>query len=188
MSTSSETVIAVNEALENGIFVVAAAGNLDIDSNDSDVSSPASLSGVIAVGAHDKSGDPWADSASGSEIDPHTGEARSFPSETRDYCSGVLLWSCSSHDSEPPYAYSTGTSDSTVIVTGALALILSIHGEDLSGDDGKISQDGMNLVKVALAKSAKPAPNQDSTHNPKSGYGLLDASEWSKQLAVELGT
>ena len=74
-----------------------------------------------------------------------------------------------------------------MIVTGALALILSIHGEDLSDDDGKISQDSMNLVKLALAKSARPAPNQDSTHNLKSGYGLLDASEWSKQIAIELG-
>ena len=185
---SSETVLAVKEALENGIFVVAAAGNLDVDSNDSDVSSPASLSGVIAVGAHDKSGDPWADSASGSEIDPQTGEVRSFPNQKPEIIApGVLLWSCSSNDSEPPYAYSTGTSDSTVIVTGALALILSIHGHKLSGNDGRISQDGMNLVKVALAKSAKPAPNQDSTHNLKSGYGLLDASEWSKQIEIELG-
>ena len=95
MSTSSETVIAVNEALENGIFVVAAAGNLDIDSNDSDVSSPASLSGVIAVGAHDKRAIHGQTAASGSQIDPHTGEARSFPDQKPEiialaYCFGLV--------------------------------------------------------------------------------------------------
>tara|TARA_Y100001960_G_scaffold326765_1_gene411743 strand:+ start:1955 stop:3190 length:1236 start_codon:yes stop_codon:yes gene_type:complete len=188
VTSTSETVEAVQEALDDGIFVVAAAGNSDPQSNNTDVSTPASLPGVIAVGAHDKGGNPWGDSAKGSPIDPETGEDRSFPNQKPEILApGVLLWSCISNDREPPYAYSTGTSDSTVIVAGALALILSIHGESISGEDGIIDQQEMNLVKVALANSARPASNQASTHDSKSGYGLLDALEWSNQVSLELG-
>ena len=186
--STSETVEAVQEALDAGIFVVAAAGNSDSGSNNSDVSTPASIPGVIAVGAHDKGGDPWGDSATGSSMDPETGEDRSFPNQKPEILApGVLLWSCITSEREPPYAYSTGTSDSTVIVAGALALILSIHGDSISGGDGTIDPQEMNLVKVALANSARLPPNQESTHDLKSGYGLLDAMEWSNQVALELG-
>ncbi|MBR79400.1 MAG: hypothetical protein CMA88_01250 [Euryarchaeota archaeon] len=188
ITSTSETVEAVQEALDAGIFVVAAAGNSDSESNNSDVSTPASMPGVIAVGAHDKGGDPWRDSATGSPTDPYTAEDRSFPNQKPEILApGVLLWSCIADEREPPYAYSTGTSDSTVIVAGALALILSIHGEAISGDDGTIDHQEMKLVKVALANSARPHTNQESNHDPKSGYGLLDALEWSNQVALELG-
>ena len=186
--SSSQTVEAVREALDQGIFVVAAAGNSDSKSNHTDVSTPASLPRVIAVGAHEKGGRTWVDSARGSPTDPETAEARVFPNQKPEILApGVLLWSCTSNDMEPPYAYSTGTSDSTAIVTGALALILSIHGESIAGEDGEIDQQEMNLVKVALAKSANAPPSQDSTHDSKAGYGLLDASGWSHQVAMELG-
>ena len=56
-----------------------------------------------------------------------------------------------------------------------------------TGEDGIIDQQEMNLVKVALANSARPASNQASTHDSKSGYGLLDALEWSNQVSLELG-
>ena len=80
---------------------------MDVDSNDSDVSSPASLSGVIAVGAHDKSG-IHGQIAPRARNRPQTGEVRSFPNQKPEIIApGVLLWSCSSNDSEPPYAYST---------------------------------------------------------------------------------
>ena len=43
-ASSSDTTEAVKEALAEGIFIVAAAGNIDSEQNSSDVSSPASLS------------------------------------------------------------------------------------------------------------------------------------------------
>ena len=79
--SSSETIDAVNEALGDGNFVVAAAGNADDDSNNSDVSTPASIEGVISVGAHGKDGNPRRDTASGSDVDPFSGEERSFPNQ-----------------------------------------------------------------------------------------------------------
>ena len=186
-SPSSDTLDAVREALEDGIFVIAAAGNRDPQQNFSDVSSPASLSGVIAVGAHDRNGDPWADSAVGAKVDSETGEERRFPNQKPEITApGVDLWSCRDSDRDPPYAFSTGTSDSTVLVTGALALILSEYKSQIAGENGIIDQHEMDLIKVALANSAQ-TEQQSETHDPKKGYGLLDAKEWSRQVEIEFG-
>ena len=186
-SPSSDTLDAVREALEDGIFVIAAAGNRDPQQNFSDVSSPASLSGVIAVGAHDRNGDPWADSAVGAKVDPETGEERRFPNQKPEITApGVDLWSCRDSERDPPYAFSTGTSDSTVLVTGALALILSEYKDHIAGENGIIDQHEMDLIKVALANSAQ-TEQQSETHDPKKGYGLLDAKEWSRQVEIEFG-
>jgi subtilisin family serine protease len=187
-SASSDTIDAVREALDDGIFVIAAAGNRDPKQNISDVSSPASLSGVIAVGAHDRNGEPWVESAEGSQFDPETGVERIFPNQKPEISApGVDLWSCRDSDRDPPYAFSTGTSDSTVLVTGALALILSTYREQIGGEDGIIDQHEMDLVKVALANSARTDEGQSENHDPKKGYGLLDAKEWSRQVEIEFG-
>ena len=45
----------------------------------------------------------------------------------------------------------------------------------------------MRLVKVALANSAKKTAGQVQIHDQKSGYGLLDAIEWSTQVQKEFG-
>ena len=186
-SATSDTLDVVREALDDGIFVIAAAGNIDPKQNISDVSSPASLSGVIAVGAHDRNGDPWIDSAEGAQYDPETGEERIFPNQKPEISApGVDLWSCRDSDRDPPYAFSTGTSDSTVLVTGALALILSLYQDQIEGENGIIDHHEMALVKVALANSARTDPNQ-SDHDSKKGYGLLDAQEWSRQVEIEFG-
>jgi subtilisin family serine protease len=186
--TSSDTMEAVREALEEGIFVIAAAGNSDSKQNQTDVSSPASIPGVIAVGAHDRNGDSWGDSAVGSEVDPETGEERMFPNQKPEILApGVDLWSCRDSGRDPPYSFSTGTSDSTVIVTGALALILSLHGEYIAGENSIIDQHEMHLVKVALANSAKSESSPLVSHHTKNGYGLLDAEEWSRQVEIEFG-
>jgi len=50
----SETAIAVKEAIEDGIFVIAAAGNTGLDSSINDVSIPANVEGVISVAATNK--------------------------------------------------------------------------------------------------------------------------------------
>ena len=186
MGAESETVEAVMEALDAGIFVIAAAGNSNSFTNDSDVSTPASIERVIAVGAHGWDGAAWKDSATGAPTDPYTGEERTFPNQKPEISApGVLIWSCTSSRNDPPYAYSTGTSDSTVLVTGALALILEEHGQSIAGQNDKIDPEEMALVKVALAKSAHKTPSQQGSHDSKVGYGILDAKAWSDQVALE---
>ena len=187
MGTESETVSAVNEALDSGIFVGAAAGNTGLDDSISDVSVPANIPGVIAVGATYRSGISWQDSASGSVIDPYEGESRDFPNQKPEVSApGVNIFSTATTELSPPYAYSSGTSDSTVFVTGALSLILELYGEELANEDGQIDQEGMELVKRALANSAVSGDGSDGAHDSKLGYGKLDAFEWASQVAFEL--
>ena len=187
MGIQSETVLAVQEALDAGIFVVAAAGNTGNDASISDVSVPANMQGVIAVGASTRSGNVWSNSANGSMEDPYTQENRSYPDQKPEVSApGVLLFSTTSTQIEPPYAYSTGTSDSTVLVTGALALILELHGTALAGDDGVIDAEEMEMVKRTLASSCDKSGIDGSPHDARGGYGFLDAVQWASDIAFEL--
>ena len=185
MGIETETVTSVQEALDEGIFVIAAAGNTGADS--SDVSVPANIEGVIAVGAYRSSGTIWPDSASGSDIDPYTGQSREYPHQKPEIIApGVNIFSTASTELDPPYAYSSGTSDSTVFVTGALALILEQFGDEIAGEDGKIDSEEMALVKRALANSANQESSSAGNHSSRLGYGSLDAMEWANQLSFQL--
>jgi len=187
MGIQSETVLAVQEALDAGIFVVAAAGNTGDDASIYDISVPANMRGVIAVGTSTRSGSVWSGSANGSMLDPYGQENRSYPDQKPEVSApGVLLFSTTSTQIEPPYAYSTGTSDSTVLVTGALALILELHGTALAGDDGMFDADEMEIVKRSLASSCDKTSISGSPHDTRGGYGFLDAVQWASDIAFEL--
>jgi len=187
MTEQSQTARAVEEALEAGIFVVAAAGNREPDEIFSDVSVPANVGGVIAVGSITRSGGVWSQSATGSEVDPYTQQNRTYPDQKPEVSApGVLLLSTAGSTLEPPYAYSSGTSDSTVLVTGALAMILQLHGEALAGEDGYIGPDGMAIVKRSLASSSDKSSINGVSHDSKGGYGSLDAVQWADDVAFEL--
>ena len=62
-----------------------------------------------------------------------------------------------------------------------------MHGEEIAGENGIIDQHEMELVKVALANSARTDSAQSENHDPKKGYGILDAQEWSRQVEIEFG-
>ena len=180
----SQTNLAVQEALDSGIFVVAAAGNTGLDLDINDVSQPSSLPGVISVGAISKSGNVWGSSAFGSSIDPVTGDERDFPNQKPEVVApGVNIFSTASSTLSSPYAYSSGTSDSTVFVTGALALIIQQCGDSIEGSDGYIDEDEMRLVKHALARSSDRSNFESANHNSHSGYGTLDLIKWSQEIS-----
>ena len=180
----SQTNLAVQEALDSGIFVVAAAGNTGLDLDINDVSQPSSLPGVISVGAISKSGNVWGSSAFGSSIDPVTGDERDFPNQKPEVVApGVNIFSTASSTLSSPYAYSSGTSDSTVFVTGALALIIQQCGDSIEGSDGYIDEDEMRLVKHALARSSDRSNFESANHNSHSGYGTLDLVKWSQEIS-----
>tara|TARA_B100000586_G_C19983411_1_gene373029 strand:- start:401 stop:601 length:201 start_codon:yes stop_codon:yes gene_type:complete len=65
---------------------------------------------------------------------------------------------------------------------------LEEHGQVIAGQNDKIDFEEMALVKVALAKSAQKTPSQQGSHDPKMGYGLLDAKAWSDQVALEFNS
>ena len=80
-----------------------------------------------------------------------------------------------------PYSASSGTSDATVFVTGALALILERHGDALPSSN--TTRAGITLVKQALADSCQPHSLQGEDHHPRWGYGILDATAWERAVA-----
>ncbi len=122
----------------------------------------------------------------GSNIDPYFNEERQFPNQKPEVTApGVRLFSTASTEITPAYAYSTGTSDSTVIVVGALALILQINGAEMRGEDGQFDSQEMNLVKSALANSSLKSQDMGAIHSNKSGYGELNAEAWLEEISIE---
>ena len=78
----SLTADAVSDALNQGVFVVAAAGNSGgAGTGVTDVSVPANVGGVIAVGAVDINGDLWERTATGSETEGADGNVREYPNQ-----------------------------------------------------------------------------------------------------------
>ena len=182
----SETAEAVQDALNQGVFVVSAAGNSGgAGTGVTDVSVPANVEGVIAVGAVDKDGLLWERTATGSTTVGADGAQREYPHQKPEVTApGVGIISTSNPSLTIPYSSSTGTSDSTVFVTGALALILERHAGEINAVDPP--RERINLVKRALAESCQPSPLQGEEHHPRWGYGTLDASAWELAIADEI--
>ena len=171
---------AVEDALDAGIFVVAAAGNAGPDN--SDVSTPANVDRVISVGAYDRFMTPWSNSSVGSQIDPYSETTRVWPNQKPEILGpGSYILSTVSSDKSPPYAYSTGTSDATLFVTGSLALILQDLSQRNIVNISSLNDNRIDIVKQALAESAKPIDGQIG-HDERSGYGMLDAVEWRDRV------
>ncbi|MEE2811515.1 MAG: S8 family serine peptidase [Candidatus Thermoplasmatota archaeon] len=184
----SQTASAVSNALDHGVFVVAAAGNSGgTNSGVIDVSIPANVDGVIAVGAVDENENLWNQTAIGSLTEGTDGETRLYPHQKPEVSApGVEIVSTSNPDLAVPYSVSTGTSDSTVFVTGALALILERHGDALTRNGLNMDRSDIDLVKRALADSCRASTIQNDQHHPKYGYGMLDASAWEVAVADEI--
>ena len=170
---------ATRQATDAGIFVVAAAGN-DGQNDDGDVASPGSVRLAISVGATTQLGTIWENSSVGSPQDEQ-GTVRQSPHQKPEVVApGNRIISTGS---ENLWYSSSGTSDSTVFVTGALALILeaypSLKPSDSSGSTC------IELVKQALADSAR-SPLEVS-HDVEWGYGALDAEAWFGALGQNSG-
>ncbi|GIT41440.1 MAG: hypothetical protein Ct9H300mP10_04500 [Methanobacteriota archaeon] len=74
-----------------------------------DVSVPANLPGVIAVGSSTRSGSVWSNSAGGSLTNPYGDGNRSYPDQKPEVTApGVLLFSTTTTLIEPPYAIPPG--------------------------------------------------------------------------------
>lgn len=180
---AGESVEAVEDALDRGVFVVAAAGNDGGLDDDGDVATPANVDGVIAVGATARNGSLWAFSSRGSATSGATGETRAAPDQKPEVVApgdaivstglGGELWR------------SSGTSDATVFVTAALALILEQHPE-LRAASTSSDRSTVTLVKEALTDSTIQHPTQTTPHDSRYGYGRLDAVAWEAAVAAAI--
>ena len=166
---------AANEAIEAGVYVVAAAGN-DGEDDDGDVAHPSSEAGVISVGGVTIKGTHWSGSSKGDNNgrllplpilmprgDPNKKPEIVAPAE------GVPVLT-----EDGAWGIADGTSAATVYVTGALCLLLE-EKPDLKADVSENGADNVDAVKRWLMESAVPEEGQ-TTHDDYYGYGLLNVS------------
>jgi subtilisin family serine protease len=167
------TVNAVKVALSKGIFVVAAAGNDGGDEDDGRVTTPSNVPEVITVGASQKDGNVWSGSSLGESTD-FEGQERQHPNMKPEIIApGVDLISTGDNNQ---YYTSTGTSDSTALVSGLLALILESEPHLKNKNI-----DCVHEVKYALMNSTL---SEDGVifHDQKSGYGVINGMKWLNEL------
>ena len=174
--TSTET--AVRNALQKGVYVVAAAGNAQ-NKEACTVSSPASVEGVIAVGAVDQSeaiGDfscrgsgkegsgevlPGIPSPVASSRDPHKKPEVVAP--------GVGVLSAWTGDA---YAAASGTSQAAPVVGGVLALLLEAKPSLANRDQATVFAVKEKLM-VSSKKIGPLAGKAPTAHDDQYGYGLV---------------
>ena len=179
MQNEGASVSAVRRAVDSGIFVVAAAGNDGGGSDDGLVSVPGNVPRVITVGASTQEQAVWVNSSSGSQVMPD-GTLRQNPHLKPEVIApGVGIISTGLGDN---WYSSSGTSDSTVFVTGALSLLLEAFPEykPTSSSSGEC----IDLVKSSLRNSS--LKYEDSVdHDDHWGYGQLQAWDWYQNLAIQ---
>ena len=164
---------AVNQAIDNGVYVVAAAGNDGGLDDDGRVATPSDIPEVISVGALDANGDIWEGSSLGYELDNNSIPYSDPNKKPEISAPGVSIVS-TAFDNQ--YYSSTGTSDATVFVSGVLALILEAKPSLLQPDADCLSQ-----VKSALMNSAVPLTDGIG-HDARWGYGAIDGNAWLEEI------
>ena len=168
---------AANDAIDRGIYVIAAAGNDGGDDDDGDVASPASETAVIAVGGVTSSGTIW----TGSSIGDNNGRFLPLP---------ILMPRNDPHkkpeivapayrvpviNNEGTWSLVDGTSAATVFVTGAIALLLE-NNPELAANGSQGSASTVNNVKEFIVQSSKKQEGQNG-HDDHYGYGLLQMDQ-----------
>lgn len=175
---------AVGYALSHDVVVVAAAGNVDTgdtDPLDHQINAPANIPGVIAVTGSDTHGGFWDGSAAG----PRAVLAAPAPLIRAPVPAALVPSGAEVAD---------GTSNSTAIVAGVVALVRARHAElnapsvielltrtaDDKGPRGWDQQFGYGIVDPVAALAALPVPvatNPLLTVPPGASTGPLAADE-----------
>lgn len=180
---------AVREAINKGVFIVAAAGNAPKGETSCQVASPASVEGVIAVGAVDdtKRIAPFSCSGTGKEgsgsVVPGVG---SPVSSSRDphkkpevVAPGVDILSAWTGGE---YAYAQGTSQAAPIVGALLALILEAK-PSLQNRDAQTVHGVKDKLMVSSEKIGPLAGQGATAHDKRYGYGLIQGADLLRALS-----
>ena len=174
--TTDQLENAVQDALEQGIFVVAAAGNDGGQDDDGDVSSPGSVEDVICVGGATRLGNVWSGSSEGDN------DGRLWPPmlprSDPDMKPEILgpgaevpiLFAGGSGDGSW-WGWASGTSAATAWVSGGLAIILEAHPE-LQREGASGGPNAIELIKTKLSDNSQMDDGQ-SEHDDRFGYGIF---------------
>ena len=170
--TTDSLEIAVENAIEQGVYVVAAAGN-DGENDDGDVSSPGSVEDVICVGGVTRLGNSWSGSSEGDNngrLWPNPILPRNDPDKKPEIIAPGLEVPVLMTNSDSWWGWSSGTSASTAWVSGGLALFLQEYPEfqrNTNTDSTKIEE-----VKILLSENSQ-MKNGQSQHDDHFGYGIF---------------
>ena len=166
----------VGDAIDEGVYVVAAAGN-DGEDDDGDVESPGSVEDVICVGGITRYGNIWVGSSEGDNngrIWPNPILPRDNPDKKPELVAPaheVPVLMAGGLESGTWWGWSSGTSAATAWVSGALAVILEAHPEmqreGASGGSGAVAQ-----MKALVMENSQMEEGQ-SEHDDHYGYGHL---------------
>ena len=166
----------VEDAIGEGVFVVAAAGN-DGEDDDGDVESPGSVEDVICVGGITRSGSIWTGSSEGDNngrIWPNPILPRDDPDKKPEVVAPaheVPVLMAGGMNNGAWWGWSSGTSAATAWVSGALAIVLEANPEmQREGDSGGPS--AVAQMKSAIMQNSQMQEGQ-SEHDNHYGYGLL---------------
>jgi subtilisin family serine protease len=170
----SESQAAINEAVDNGILVVAAAGN-DGEADDGEVSNPGRIRNVICVGAVDEDKKIAPFSSRGRNIfdrHPHNKPEVVAP--------GVDLVAAHYRGG---YAEGSGTSQATAMMAACLAVVLSALPQ--LAHDGAQGGDLATVItfKDAIMDASKPIPGAARPHDNWGGYGLVKVMDLIDELS-----
>ena len=171
--TTDTLEIAVENAIDSGVYVIAAAGN-DGEDDDGDVSSPGSVNDVICVGGITRLGKLW----SGSSEGDNNGQLwppklpRNDPDKKPEIVAPghevpVLI---QTGVSGTWWGWSSGTSASTAWVSGGLALFLEEHPEYQRNPDSDSSK--VEEIKQLITQNSQMKDGQNQ-HDDRFGYGML---------------
>lgn len=174
--TTDQLEEAVIEAIDSGVFVIAAAGN-DGEDDDGDVESPGSVEDVICVGAVTRTGNAWSGSSEGDNngrLWPNPILPRQDPDKKPEIVAPgheVPILMASSTGSGTWWGWSSGTSAATAWVAGSIAIFLEANPEmKRGGTDGGSS--AVSELKTMISENSQMKEGQEN-HDDIYGYGLL---------------
>jgi len=184
LNLGDNTAQACEDAIDQGVFVVAAAGN-DGEDDDGEVASPATVDGVIAVGAVDED----------KNIAPFSSEGNN-----EGEIPGYQFWDLTEPDDpnkkpelvapgveivstwlDKEYRIASGTSQATAFVAGGVVLILDADPEYQREGDSGGDADAVTQFKNVFMDTAEKWPGQD-THDDRYGYGLINVEDAEGRL------
>ncbi len=178
----------VEDAIDEGVFVVAAAGN-DGEDDDGDVESPGSVEDVICVGGITRTGSIWTGSSEGDNngrIWPNPILPRDDPDKKPEIVAPaheVPILMAGGMNNGAWWGWSSGTSAATAWVSGALAIVLEANPEmQREGDSGGPS--AVAQMKSVIMQNSQMQEGQ-SEHDNHYGYGHLRVDLWVQALGNE---
>lgn len=173
---ASKTRDAINEAVLNGVLVVAAAGNDGGPGDDGDVSQPGWIPEVICVGAVDRNGNVASFSSMGRNV------IRGDPNKKPEVVApGVDITTAYPDDR---YAKGSGTSQATAFASAALAAALGANPEWRHDGARGGGSAAVMTIKWLLKDTSKKVTGQATPHDDRAGYGIVQAVALERALSA----